>query len=170
MADLEHLDQKDLRVRKETQVRLDPLDHQEMMVNMVLEDLPDLKVKRASLASKEDLDQEVPPVWRDRKVTQELLASLATPENRDLVVSRESLAILVTTAGRETEESKETLDLLANQGFRVLLANLECQARLVNKAMLDLLELRETLDLSDLLDSREHRVTKVPQDLKDLPA
>lgn len=170
MADLEHLDQKDLRVRKEIQVRLGPLDHLEMMVNMVLEDLQDLKEKRVSLASKEDLDQEVPQVWRDQRATRGLLASLVTQENRDRVVSRESLAILVTMAERETEGSKETLDLLASQGFRDLPANLECRVSLVNKAMLDLLEQRETLGLWDLLDYRGHRATKVLLDLKDLPA
>jgi len=169
MDDLEPLVLRDHRGRREIQVSLDLLGLQEMMVNMEPEDLLDLRVRRASLGFKEDQDPGDHQELRGRKVTQELLDSLATPENKDLVVSRESLETLVIMEEKETEESKVTPGPQANQGFKDLLASLECRVHLGNKATLDLLESRETLDLSDLQDYRVHLVTKDLQDLRDLP-
>jgi len=163
----EPLDLKVRRVRKETLVRPDLLDHQAMTENTVLEDRPDQRVRRVSPGSKEDLDPEVHQVWRDPRVTLEHLASLVILENRGLVASRESLAILVITAGRVTEVFKETLVLRVNLVYKDLLENRECLVHLVNKAMLDPQELRETSDPLDLQDFREHLVIKDLQVLKD---
>jgi len=114
------------------------------MGSMEREDPLDLKERRGSLAFKEAPAPEVHLVWRDRRVTQELPASLEILENRDLVGSRESLETPVTMAEREIEVSKGTQAHLVNQDCRDLLANLECRVLLVSRAMLDLQEQRET--------------------------
>ena len=57
MVGLELLDLKVPRVRRVTQVKLDPQDHLEMTESTAPEDHQDPKGKRVSLESKEDQDQ-----------------------------------------------------------------------------------------------------------------
>ena len=123
MVGLELLDLKVPRVRRVTQVKLDPQDPREMTASTAPEDHQGLKEKRVNLESKEGQDQGDHLVWRDPKAILEHLVSLATQGSRVLVVSRENLAILVTMAGRATEAFKATPALLVNLGFRDLLGN-----------------------------------------------
>ena len=123
-ADLEPLDRRDRRVRRETQVRLDLLAPLEMTGSTAPEDHLDLKERRANLESKEVPDQGDPQVLRVPRVIPEHLVSLATQESRVPVVSRASLVILETMAGRETGAFRAILDLRVNLDYKDLLENL----------------------------------------------
>ena len=123
-ADLEPLDRRDHRVRRETQVRLDLLAPLEMTGSTAPGDRLDLKGRRANLESKEVPDQGDPQVLRVPRVILERLVSLATQESRVPVVSRVSLETLETMVGRETGAFRVILDPRVNLDYKDLLENL----------------------------------------------
>jgi len=81
-VDLEHLDLKVLKGRKETQVQVGHLDPLVLMASMEKEDLLALRERKENLEIREALDPEDHLVWRDPREIQELLAFLDHLENK----------------------------------------------------------------------------------------
>lgn len=145
-------------------------DPREWMGSMVTEAHQVLKEKKGSLEIKENLVRVDLRVLKDQKVILEPLGSLDLLENRGPAALKENLVNPESTEEKGIVVFKETPDCPVNLDFKVLREKLAVLALLVNRVILDHLELRETLAPSVHQDFRELREIKAVLDLKDQPA